>query len=521
MALHVGMLRAIAALDDDLLPRWKPLIDEIEGQHYNQLRFEETMGLVAQYDAKLEVLTALFAHSAPNFYHYFFAQMLSLGAPVLTTNFDSLIEQAAKNAGYPIKCLASAEDFWQFSATPTPPTELLKHANELPAEVRQWLLDHAAEKAREQEDTTAPLLKLHGSARGLSGEDTTETIRTTVAQICGGRGTLLGDGLTCERLLKGRPLIVVGYSGSDDFDVLPLIRQCTTTEPIFWIFHSPEHDDVIPVPQGGLLGTFDRSLSRVASFFAASAGGPRYILRTDSATALGRLLAAPFAVPTHSRESPLDLSGYLAAWARRVFPERIWRFDLCARALLQRRHWKESQRVWQALLEIRDASLSAQQRAAVHNSLGVILQQLQQLTEALEAFDESAGLYREIGRYGDAASADANRAQVLVTTNELEDALRLCRRSYYTFQALKREGDAALARYTSSTIARARGQIDVEVANLKVALRGARRGGEPTVEYLALQRLRELNVPITSNEFGFDDDGSMGDLGRALQPRFT
>jgi tetratricopeptide (TPR) repeat protein len=111
----------------------------------------------------------------PNAWHAFLADAQHHGCRVITTNFDTLIEQAGGS----------------------------------------------------------DLFKIHGSI----GDGLT-SIALAVRQV--GRGLSLEQTERLRALVKTRPLIVIGYSGRDEFDIMPVLNSIERTAPGLWIVHEPE-----------------------------------------------------------------------------------------------------------------------------------------------------------------------------------------------------------------------------------------------------------------------------------------
>ncbi|HEV7768161.1 MAG TPA: SIR2 family protein [Thermoanaerobaculia bacterium] len=129
-------------------------------------------------DAARPLLHAL--HGQPNAWHGFLAAALGAGCSVITTNFDMLIEKACDALG-----------------------------------------GVAAKSV---------LFKIHGSiGDGLS------SVALAVRQV--GQGLSLPQTKLLRTLVESRPLIVLGYSGRDDFDILPALLNVQRTAPGLWVVH--------------------------------------------------------------------------------------------------------------------------------------------------------------------------------------------------------------------------------------------------------------------------------------------
>lgn len=130
----------------------------------------------------------------PNAWHRFLAAALGAGCCVITTNFDTLIEQA---------CDA--------------------HGTRYRTVVGTAVEDGVASKST--------LFKIHGSIGG----DALESVALAVRQV--GHGLSTPQTRLLKALVENRPLMVLGYSGRDDFDILPALLNLQRTEPGLWVVH--------------------------------------------------------------------------------------------------------------------------------------------------------------------------------------------------------------------------------------------------------------------------------------------
>jgi hypothetical protein len=164
---------------------------------YHFLRFEGFIQAIAQIDPNIfYYLESTQTFGGPNVNHRLLARMAIDGATVLTTNFDTRIEQAIGNRRLSTFVLSSKR------RAPSP-------------------MDR--------------LIKIHGSFPWMRGRNVTP--RATLTQI----GKL---GLGFERfpefqdwfraLTTVKHLIVIGYSASDSFDVVPLIENCSNARTVTW-----------------------------------------------------------------------------------------------------------------------------------------------------------------------------------------------------------------------------------------------------------------------------------------------
>lgn len=198
------------------------------GQKYygDFLRFEALLEYVRDtIDPGLDILGVLDdsihrIRPQPNQNHYFLASLIKQGHLVFTTNFDVLIELAAANPSVGVTCspLIDSQEYVKYSLS----------------------------------QCTHPLFKLHGSLkRPIAGSwsDCRQTIQATLDFVSQSGVDMKfdpGKRAVVQSVLQAHPLIVLGYSGYDDFDIIPLLESIPSKQPLIWISHAdkgadPEH----------------------------------------------------------------------------------------------------------------------------------------------------------------------------------------------------------------------------------------------------------------------------------------
>ncbi|MBD3351314.1 MAG: tetratricopeptide repeat protein [Candidatus Lokiarchaeota archaeon] len=190
---------------------------------FDTLRYEMIIEFVKMYfDSKLEFLDYFDMKLEPNANHIFLAKAIINKHHVITTNFDYLIEIALKkllpvHKSIKIMPILTKQDYVDF----IDPNKLIKHGN-------------------------YPIYKIHGSKKNIITDvNTSESLITTISAL--GKNREKGETFAIEpykrplvnNLLKSRTLVVIGYSGSDDFDIGPLLKEFREFDDIIWI----EHDE--------------------------------------------------------------------------------------------------------------------------------------------------------------------------------------------------------------------------------------------------------------------------------------
>ncbi|TFG02417.1 MAG: tetratricopeptide repeat protein [Promethearchaeota archaeon] len=183
-----------------------------------ELRFERLIQTFqAKIDTKLNFLKYFESFKDFNIIHKFLAEMISKKNIVMTTNFDNLIEYAVGSEKPELQVIITNKDYKTYGN----PNKVLKKK-------------------------ILPVYKLHGCLKNIkTGENTEDSIILTLQSL--GKqmsGTLYSMGNLKEEFMnlacKDRTLIVLGYSGRDDFDIIPTILRIKTIDKLIWISHRPD-----------------------------------------------------------------------------------------------------------------------------------------------------------------------------------------------------------------------------------------------------------------------------------------
>jgi hypothetical protein len=188
------------------------LISVPKNQRYRPgeyIRFETLMMQLAQsgIDEDLHVLDCLDLCEHPNSNHYVLAELIRRGSVVLTTNFDRLIEIAyerSRKPGEPV--LRVVYDDAQFPADGPQPVD------------------------------GPTLWKLHGTL-SVDGQSTRASLQATIVQIMWPSMTR-NKTTFLAAVIAARDTVLVGYSGSDDLDVVPVLADTPSARAMLWVEHA-------------------------------------------------------------------------------------------------------------------------------------------------------------------------------------------------------------------------------------------------------------------------------------------
>lgn len=227
----IGLISEIASvvvLDE----RWQRALVEAMQPH-GPLRFETAMELLSEtVDDDLGVL-GLFDEAQPGPLHEALANVAQTGARLLTVNFDDLVERVLAR----------------------------RKAN-------PWTVDLHGNGSAPPDDSV-PVFKLHGTRRvhrRARVEEPEQPLQATISEIVkhgGGHGFAEQAIDRLREEIDSQHLIVLGYSGSDDLDLMPALQLLQPRE-VTWVDHR-QGAEPHPLPlsegtpgSGQLLECYDR-----------------------------------------------------------------------------------------------------------------------------------------------------------------------------------------------------------------------------------------------------------------------
>ena len=175
-------------------------------------RFEALIEEIVKAGDRRFLVGRMFETSTFNEIHSAFAALLGAGASIITTNFDNAIEHAA--ASLPFRRLV-------FDGRDTPAALM-----------------------------SEPILcKVHGSLPANSSLPSSSLVLSVTALSLTNDGFRRTPNLRRQlrALIDGRTVIVLGYSGSDDFDVTPLLVASAPSR-VFWFVYDPSIAEPREIP---------------------------------------------------------------------------------------------------------------------------------------------------------------------------------------------------------------------------------------------------------------------------------
>ena len=186
------------------------------------LRFEMIMSHYAMnFDSDLRILDIYGSETTPTFLHRFLAEIVRKNVTLITTNFDVLIEEACESH---ISCRQVVDDE-QFG-----------------------MYGHGV-----------AVYKIHGTLlenKGGKWKRATSSICATIESV-GRQGYVFSLSPNKKRfmndIIRTKNMVVMGYSGLDDFDLSPMINNVYSEKVLIWIDHQ-DIEDVQIITGDALLG---------------------------------------------------------------------------------------------------------------------------------------------------------------------------------------------------------------------------------------------------------------------------
>ena len=193
-------------------------IDKIK--ELKELRFEQIIEIVRdRLDNDLKIIDYYGLCEKPNVQHFFLVDMIKKENFVITTNFDFLIEYGLLGSKIPkdeIVPVITKEDFIKYDN----PYEIINEGKK-------------------------PVYKIHGSTRNIiENKSTKDSLIATIKAFGSnkeGKNVFQLESFKqplFSNITNDRSLVIMGYSGSDDFDVVPTLKALKNLRSIIWINHS-------------------------------------------------------------------------------------------------------------------------------------------------------------------------------------------------------------------------------------------------------------------------------------------
>lgn len=413
----------------------------------DKLRYELVIeGIQEHFDPTLRIMKYFEMATTPNLLHHFLAQAIQRRHYVITTNFDYLLE-------YALLALVQERDKIEVIVT---------KKDFLAVEQKLSELRHA-------------LFKIHGSKKNIiTGQDTSDSLVTTLSAL--GKDREQGQTFALEpykrliisKLMEARTLVVLGYSGGDDFDITPTLKELGNISKLIWINHIPEKNAPIAISllQESALAEqtvtpatdpLERLLGEIAIEYQKK-NAPLQIYRVDanSADLINTLLSCGF-YPAASRLKPKmtknkpdsevhdhpDFHALADSLFHDTQESRKYRF---AGYLFTRlAHFSDALRCAQKSLEFSEKEGDVLTKAHAQNSMGEAYLFQGDYAKALAYFQNALALYENLANLPGKLAALSNIGVVYLAQKDYPKTVEWCQKTIASAVSMADSGREATA----------------------------------------------------------------------------
>lgn len=377
-----------------------------------QIRFEAFIeALSYRIDPDLDFLDYFELEYTPNQIHDFLSEMTLKQIPVITTNFDYGIERALKGKISDerlndIPLLITEDDFKGFDSSDLSSTEMY------------------------------PLIKIHGSKTNFFKKiDTKDSLIVKLSDF--GKNRQFDQILDLEEykkrvlteVVESSTLIVVGYSGGDDFDIVPTLKKIHGIKQILWIEHvyDPEKARSIEFPlesddaDGNReLSTIDEKLNQIAVNREISI--LKVVMNTKDL--FDSILHSYFNYQKHAIEEKIIEMPKFDDWYKDKSKNchEIEKLEFAARLYYDHKLLDKAQACSEKALEHPDIQKYPRYYSALVNMLGLIHLIEGDYAKSTEYFDLATSKIQEGELAEELLVLQLNRAVVLIHQNHFDEA---------------------------------------------------------------------------------------------------
>ncbi|MFX0041990.1 MAG: tetratricopeptide repeat protein [Candidatus Hodarchaeota archaeon] len=429
----------------------------------NMLRFELVVEKIQnEFDENLRFLDYLEYVTEPNLIHLFLANTITRGNYVVTTNFDYMIERALlqvldKQWHEEIVPVITREDFIFYQE----PENLIKSGK-------------------------YPLYKIHGSKHNIiTGTNTQESLITTISAL--GKGREEGETFAIEpykkstvyNLMNDRTLVVMGYSGSDDFDIGPTLRELPFLNRIIWIEHyqgngfeiSKIRPDEISKSQLGSSQLHDllRDISSTGNFEVI-------LIRANTQNFIKENLWEIFLPYTPINRVDLDKTEKnvpkFSEWIKSLFQDisLVKKYRLATQLFYSLKDIEATKRCSEKGLSFSDETNNLASKSYFLNFLGMISQITGNYDNAIKCYEEALQI-DEILKDDSSKSTDLNNiGSVYLTLGKYDEAIENYSGALEIANNLGDLSGKATCKNNIGRVLEIRGELDPALENYKEAL---------------------------------------------------
>ena len=410
-------------IDNGALEDYKTILKAIDG-----LRYEYVMQVFRdEYDNELQILKYFTQTFTPNNNHYALGQQIIKGNIVITTNFDSLIEQALMD-------LRNEQGL----------TEKLPKA----IITEKDFLEYTETALRDQ----YVLFKLHGAPLNyFTGQKTFESVVTTLDKISTNKdkeqevfSLPLFKQRIVQQLDNGRVLLVLGYGGGDTFDILPEIELMGELVGLVWIDHQQERtekDDWIVVD-------YEKNEENIEliDVFLTKINKNKHIPVYKLQGHTGSIIRHIFHVSSPPTTQKVIETGSFSSQLQQVLMSASEknRYYFTERILNNYQKFTETLQVLEQMKHLSESLTDKDMQNYCLNNMGAIYQNIGQPQKALEFFQQTYTITQELGNRQNMTKALNNMGFIYQNIGQPQKALEFYQQAYTVAKELNNRQNMAM-----------------------------------------------------------------------------
>lgn len=384
-----------------------------------KIRFEALIEIFRdKLDKDLKIIDFFGLCDKPNIQHFYLAEMIKQGHFVITTNFDFLIEHALLKMGLPkedIIPVITENDFQQYCK----PYEFYNNRKQF-------------------------IYKIHGSSQNLITYENTKSSLITTIQALGSNKQGLNvfqiepfKRPLLENITKNQTLIAIGYSGNDDFDIIPTIKILKDLKKIIWIDHiqNDENKEKTFIVDG--IGS--KKVNNIEKILIetkrANPNVPIYCIKTNTTRLVKSLVKKVY--PIHLKKFDIKPLEWLKT--KMIKPNKFQKYQIPYEIYYSISYLEDSLRIVNNLLDLAKKSNDIHWQAVALNNKGLILFDKGQLDESIKSHKKALLYAKKINDLTGISTSLNNIARIFEIRGDLDKALLYYKESLPIARILKGE----------------------------------------------------------------------------------
>ena len=377
----------------------------------DQLRFEALVEIIRDVlDNDLKLIDFYGLCNKPNLQHFFLAEMIKKGNFLITTNFDFLIEYALQQSGVPkeeIRVVITKNDFKKLSN----PQELYSEG-------------------------LKALYKIHGSTKNVvTGVPTRDSLIATIRAFGAnkeGKNVFQLEPFkqpSFTNVTQHRSLVIMGYSGNDDFDVVPTLKVLKNLQNLIWINYSPQVDmgteKIYEINATTILSLdkVDENSRKITELLYDIWRNKNtehiYLVNINTSKMVRDLL------DFEPEYSSINFAAELTDWFINniKITSKILKYYIAFKIYFNHDFFNDALRCSEEMLNIAEQIGDLNWQSLALSNIGIIYNKMGNLSEALDWYEKSFQVEMQIGKnFGSIATSLNNIGQIYLTEGEFDEA---------------------------------------------------------------------------------------------------